>query len=156
MKAISLQNPWAQLVVSGFKTVEAKTWTTDYRGELLICSKARSDKSLEKAVLDVIEEETDLAFEQSEFFVNGAVLGKVLLVDIRPLTEDDLEESWMDPAELEAAETPLYAWVFDNAEPIAEPIEVKGKPRLFDVELPADTTFVSFDDEDEIEYEHEI
>ena len=156
MKAISLQNPWAQLVVSGFKTVEAKTWTTDYRGELLICSKARSDKSLEKAVLDVIEEETDLAFEQSEFFVNGAVLGKVQLVDIRPLTEDDLEKSWMDPAELEAAETPLYAWVFDNAEPIAEPIEVKGKPRLFDVELPADTTFVSFDDEDEIEYEREI
>ena len=156
MKAISLQNPWAQLVVSGFKTVEAKTWTTDYRGELLICSKARSDKSLEKAVLDVIEEETDLAFEQSEFFVNGAVLGKVQLVDIRPLTEDDLEESWMDPAELEVAETPLYAWVFDNAEPIAEPIEVKGKPRLFDVELPADTTFVSFDDEDEIEYEREI
>ena len=156
MKAISLQNPWAQLVVSGFKTVEAKTWTTDYRGELLICSKARSDKSLEKAVLDVIEEETDLAFEQSEFFVNGAVLGKVQLVDIRPLTEDDLEESWMDPAELEAAETPLYAWVFDNAEPIAEPIEVKGKPRLFDVELPADTVFVSFDDEDEIEYEREI
>ena len=156
MKAISLQNPWAQLVVSGFKTVEAKTWTTDYRGELLICSKARSDKSLEKAVLDVIEEETDLAFEQSEFFVIGAVLGKVLLVDSRPLTEDDLEESWMDPAELEAAETPLYAWVFDNAEPIAEPIEVKGKPRLFDVELPADTTFVSFDDEDEIEYEREI
>ena len=156
MKAISLQNPWAQLVVSGFKTVEAKTWTTDYRGELLICSKARSDKSLEKAVLDVIEEETDLAFEQSEFFVNGAVLGKVQLVDIRPLTEDDLEESWMDPAELEAAETPLYAWVFDNAEPIDEPIEVKGKPRLFDVELPTDTTFVSFDDEDEIEYEREI
>ena len=156
MKAISLQNPWAQLVVSGFKTVEAKTWTTDYRGELLICSKARSDKSLEKAVLDVIEEETDLAFEQSEFFVNGAVLGKVQLVDIRPLTEDDLEESWMDPAELEAAETPLYAWVFDNAEPIAEPIEVKGKPRLFDMELPADTVFVSFDDEDEIEYEREI
>lgn len=156
MKAISLQNPWAQLVVSGFKTVEAKTWTTDYRGELLICSKARSDKSLEKAVLDVIEEETDLAFEQSEFFVNGAVLGKVQLVDIRPLTEDDLEESWMDPAELEAAETPLYAWVFDNAEPIAEPIEVKGKPRLFDVELPADSVFVSFDDEDEIEYEREI
>ena len=156
MKAISLQNPWAQLVVSGFKTVEAKTWTTDYRGELLICSKARSDKLLEKAVLDVIEEETDLAFEQSEFFVNGAVLGKVQLVDIRPLTEDDLEESWMDPAELEAAETPLYAWVFDNAEPIAEPIEVKGKPRLFDVELPADSVFVSFDDEDEIEYEREI
>lgn len=156
MKAISLQNPWAQLVVSGFKTVEAKTWTTDYRGELLICSKSRSDKSLEKAVLDVIEEETDLAFEQSEFFVNGAVLGKVQLVDVRPLTEDDLEESWMDPAELEEAETPLYAWVFENAEPIAEPIEVKGKPRLFDMELPADTVFVSFDDEDEIEYEREI
>ena len=156
MKAICLQNPWAQLVVSGFKTVEAKTWTTDYRGELLICSKSRSDKSLEKAVLDVIEEETDLAFEQSEFFVNGAVLGKVQLVDVRPLTEDDLEESWMDPAELEEAETPLYAWVFENAEPIAEPIEVKGKPRLLDMELPADTVFVSFDDEDEIEYEREI
>lgn len=156
MKAISLQNPWAQLVVSGFKTVEAKTWTTDYRGELLICSKARSDKSLEKAVLDVIEEETELAFEQSEFFVNGAVLGKVNLVDVRPLTEDDLEESWMDPAELDNAQEPLYAWVFEDAEPIAEPVPVKGKPRLFDVQLPDDASFVSFDDEDEIEYEREI
>lgn len=156
MKAISLQNPWAQLVVSGFKTIEAKTWTTDYRGELLICSKARSDKSLEKAVLDVIEEETDLVFEQDEFFVNGAVLGKVTLMDVRELTEEDLEESWMDPAELEEAQTPLYAWVFDNAEPIAEPVAVKGKSRLYDVELPADTVFVSFDDEDEIEYEKEI
>lgn len=156
MKALCLQNPWAQLVVSGFKTIEARTWPTNHRGELLICSTAKSNKSLEKAVLDVIEEETDLAFEQSEFFVNGAVLGKVNLVDVRELTEDDLEESWLDPMEFDAHEGPLYAWVFENAEPIAEPIAIKGKARLFDVELPADTIFVSFDDEDEIEYEKEI
>lgn len=156
MKALSLANPWAQLVVSGFKSIDARSWSTDYRGELLICSKATSSQSLEKAVLDVIEEETELVFEATDFFVNGAILGKVTLVDVRPFTQNDLEESWMDPTDFESNQGLLYAWVFENAEPIAEPLPIRGKARLFNVALPPNTMFVSFDDEDEIEYEKEI
>src|SRR3989344_8758000 len=37
-KAISLKQPWANLVASGKKTIETRKWTTKYRGDLVICS----------------------------------------------------------------------------------------------------------------------
>ena len=43
MKAISLKQPWANLVACGYKTLETRTWTTSYRGELLICSSASGE-----------------------------------------------------------------------------------------------------------------
>ena len=38
MKALSLRQPWANLIASGEKTIETRTWKTNYRGEILICS----------------------------------------------------------------------------------------------------------------------
>jgi hypothetical protein len=36
MKILSLQQPWAHLVVSGAKDIENRTWSTSYRGPLLV------------------------------------------------------------------------------------------------------------------------
>jgi hypothetical protein len=36
MKALSVRQPYAALICAGVKTVENRTWTTDYRGKLLI------------------------------------------------------------------------------------------------------------------------
>ena len=36
MKAISVCQPWAYLIVGGDKAVENRSWPTNYRGELLI------------------------------------------------------------------------------------------------------------------------
>lgn len=36
MKAISIRQPWAWLIVQGAKAVENRTWYTSYRGPLLI------------------------------------------------------------------------------------------------------------------------
>lgn len=40
MKAISVRNPWAYFIMIDEKTIEVRTWKTDYRGDLLICSSA--------------------------------------------------------------------------------------------------------------------
>ena len=40
MKAISIRNPYATQIMRGTKKIEYRTWSTDYRGELLICSSA--------------------------------------------------------------------------------------------------------------------
>jgi hypothetical protein len=43
MKAISIRQPYASLVVAGIKNIENRTWATRYRGPLAICaSKAMS------------------------------------------------------------------------------------------------------------------
>lgn len=41
MKAISLLQPWATLVVMGAKKIETRSWNTKYRGELIIHASKR-------------------------------------------------------------------------------------------------------------------
>lgn len=36
MNAISIQQPWAELIVSGVKDVENRSWYTSFRGRILI------------------------------------------------------------------------------------------------------------------------
>lgn len=43
MKAISLWQPWAHLVVLGLKRWETRSWSTSYRGPLLIHAAGRRD-----------------------------------------------------------------------------------------------------------------
>jgi len=38
MKAITLRQPWANLIAEGKKTIETRKWRTEYRGDLVICS----------------------------------------------------------------------------------------------------------------------
>jgi hypothetical protein len=46
MKAISIVNPIAYLVACGAKTVENRSWTTDYRGKLLIHSSGTNTNTI--------------------------------------------------------------------------------------------------------------
>lgn len=38
MKAISIREPYASEILEGEKTIEYRSWTTKYRGDLLICA----------------------------------------------------------------------------------------------------------------------
>ena len=47
MKALSIRQPWAGLIIAGIKTIENGPWRTNFRGPLLIqASVARSGRSL--------------------------------------------------------------------------------------------------------------
>lgn len=43
MKALSLRQPWAWLVAAGYKTIETRTWSSKYRGPLLIHASGKWD-----------------------------------------------------------------------------------------------------------------
>lgn len=107
MKALSLRPEWAHLVLTGEKTVEVRSWKTDYRGDVLICSSGMKRKGL----------------------ISGYGLIVAELVDIHELTEDDLDEACLDEMPNEKA----YAWVLDNFKDI-KPFPVKGQLKLFDVD----------------------
>jgi len=36
MKALSIKNPWAWLIVNGYKDIENRSWPTQLRGKILI------------------------------------------------------------------------------------------------------------------------
>lgn len=46
MKALSLWQPWASLVALGAKKYETRSWSTAYRGPLLICSAKKWNRGL--------------------------------------------------------------------------------------------------------------
>lgn len=52
MKAISIHQPWAWLIVEGYKDIENRTWLTAYRGPVLIhAGLTRADPEDVQAVL---------------------------------------------------------------------------------------------------------
>lgn len=107
MKALSVKQPWANMIASGQKTIETRTWKTVYRGPLLIVSAKTPDIAPAGQALAIAE-----------------------LVDCRPMSV--LDESAARCSNYEGA----FAWVLKNIRSIP-PFPVSGQPALFDVELPA-------------------
>ena len=100
MKAVSLRPEWAMPVMLGLKTVECRTWRTEHRGDLLICSSARP--------------------------CPGAVAGKALCVvtldDIEPFEARHLWDAYMDDCPRGA-----WAWKLSGLRWV-EPFDVTGRP----------------------------
>lgn len=48
MKALTIKQPWASLIVDGYKCYEFRSWKTNYRGKILI----HAGKNLEKEMLE--------------------------------------------------------------------------------------------------------
>jgi len=44
MRALSIKPPWIELIVEGRKTIETRTWRTNYRGKILLCSSQTVDR----------------------------------------------------------------------------------------------------------------
>ena len=49
MKVLSIKEPWASLIINGYKEYEFRSWKTKYRGKILIhTSKGIDKKSIDK------------------------------------------------------------------------------------------------------------
>ena len=106
MKALSVKQPWANLIASGQKTIETRLWRTDYRGQLLICSS-----------------------RNPAIYPAGFALCTVELVDCRMMRKAD-EVAACCPIYGGA-----YAWVLQNIQriPVDRIFPVRGQLRIFEV-----------------------
>ena len=69
MKALSLKQPWAVLILQGKKKIEIRKWNTKFRGEFLIHSSKIPDKKAMKK----------FSFEELPC---GFIIGKAELVEV--------------------------------------------------------------------------
>src|SRR5882672_2409603 len=79
MRALSLYQPWASLIVYGHKRIETRSWPTRYRGTLLIHA---SKTQVEMAQLDGWRPAQEL--DQRIFdlpYPFGAIIGSVTVLD---------------------------------------------------------------------------
>ena len=70
MKCLTVKQPWASLIIEGFKCYEFRSWKTNYRGKILI----HAGKNLEKDMVDRFQK-YHLDYEL------GAIIGEAELVD---------------------------------------------------------------------------
>ena len=128
MKALSLTQPWATLVVTGAKRFETRSWTTTYRGPLLI----HAAKGLRVGARRFSIEALGKAPEE---FVRGAIIGRVVLKNV--YRTEELASTLTALERLYGDYTPgRWAWELEEAVRLAQPVPYRGALGLFEVALP--------------------
>ena len=122
MKCLSIQQPWAGLIVAGVKKIECRSWHTPHRGKILIHAGRRINR-IHPTSLDV-----NISVCESLVAARGVVIGEANLVDCRPAKPDDYHDALCEIKE------GMFAWVLDSAHSIP-PFELKGKLGLFEVNI---------------------
>lgn len=125
MKVLTIKEPWASLIINGYKKYEFRSWKTKYRGKILI----HAGMSLEK----------DAAKRFSEYnleYYKGAIIGEATITDcILVDTKFNEELRKINPlvyARSNHVET--YAWKLENIKKYDKPIYIKGKLGLWNYE----------------------
>jgi hypothetical protein len=116
LKALSIRQPWAWLIVTGQKDIENRTCTTRYRGPLLI----HAGRAWARIPIDDIEKRYGVCVPRDKF-LGGGIIGTADLVEI--VTKHG--SVWFDGAG--------YGWVLKNPRPLAfKPLD--GALGLFHVD----------------------
>ncbi|OQA44951.1 MAG: ASCH domain protein [Chloroflexi bacterium ADurb.Bin325] len=128
MKALSIRQPWADLIIQGRKTLELRTWTVRYRGPLAIHAS------------QTVEREACLAHGlDPDLVTTGAAIGVVDLVEIRELDAESYAARRSEHlAEGAWGGGTLYGWRLANPRPLPEPAPMRGRMGLFEATLPGD------------------
>jgi hypothetical protein len=73
LPALSIKQPWAWLVVNGFKPLENRNWHTSFRGEILVHTGQKADQ----VDLFLIEQIEDLIRRRlPDRFETGGIVGR--------------------------------------------------------------------------------
>ena len=134
MKTLSIQQPWASLIISGQKRVENRTWAPKHRGSLLI----HAPKGYDKRAIELLDG-LGIDYLGPDDAPRGVILGQVTLVDVaewrpgNPATFFDMLD------EHGLSEDPLafgpVCWILEDPQPLQEPIPAKGKLSLWEFDL---------------------
>ena len=122
--ALSIRQPWAELIASGRKSIEIRRGTPSYRGLIWIHAGKKEDA----------ESEANFGFAQ---LFKGGYIGAVDLKNIVPF-DPERWEKWrnrhLDPGPFKPN---LFAWIVATPVRFLVPVPGSGKLGLF--EVPLDT-----------------
>jgi hypothetical protein len=122
MKALSVRQPFAWLLIHGTKDIENRDWRTSVRGKIAIhAAKGMTRAEYEDALWFVGEFAPTLATEMPKFeeLVRGAIIGTMVLRDC----VERSKSPWFQGR---------YGFVVDCPEP-CDPIPIKGALGFWDV-----------------------
>lgn len=122
MKAISIKEPWASMILAGKKTIETRKWSTKYRGKLLLCA-SKNPKSN----------------------ISGMAFAIADLINVRPMTRGDEKKACCGIYE------GAFSWELDNVKKI-NPFAVKGQLGLFNIDYKGDMGMKQYIAQKDLQY----
>ena len=125
MKCLSICQPFAELIIQNKKTIELRTWNTNFRGEFLVHAPIK------------IRKEDYREMKMKEKLTTGAIIGKVELYDVKKY--ESLKEIQVDKNKhfsTKNFQKKTFGFILKNSKPLRIPIPYKGQLGFFDVELP--------------------
>ncbi len=125
MKCLSVSQPFADLIISGKKIIELRSWNTNFRGEFLIHAplKIRADDCKRLKI--------------KKKFVTGAIIGKAEIYKVKKY--DSFKEIRSDQKLHLASKkfkTKTFGFMLKNVKSFRVPISCKGRLGFFEVNIP--------------------
>ena len=121
IKALTIRQPFPELILRRRKHVEIRSWRTHYRGPLLIHAGMRMDSGFAR--------ELGLSPEK---LTTSAFVGVAVLSDVRPYTRAD--SKLLTKRRAGGGWYPnLFSWVLTKPRRLSAPIKAKGRLGLFSV-----------------------
>lgn len=82
MKALSIRQPWAWLIVNGHKDIENRTWRTSFRGRVLIhASKGMTRDEYDDVRYFLDDKGIDITLPARDTLERGGVVGIATITD---------------------------------------------------------------------------
>ena len=121
MKVLTIREPWASLIINGYKKYEFRSWKTNYRGVVLI----HAGKGIDKDMLCIAD----------KYKINicpGEILGEVNITDCIKVDNNFNQMLKKDNSLVYHGNyCDNYAWKIENVKKYDKTIPVKGKLGLW-------------------------
>ena len=125
MKVLTIREPWASLIINGYKKYEFRSWKTNYRGKILI----HTSQKIEKEMLSRFK-------DYKLNCVSGSIIGEAELTDCI-LVDEEFNQNLRKIDNVvydKSNHVEKYAWKLENIKKYDKPIPMKGKLGLWNIE----------------------
>ena len=126
MKVLTIREPWATLIIEGYKKYEFRSWKTNYRGKILI----HAGKTLEVKNLNKFK-------NYNISYSCGEIIGEVELVDCIKVTQEFDNELKKINNKVYGNSNHIgkYAWKLEKVRKYNETIKINGKLGLWSYDI---------------------
>ncbi|MFM9875110.1 MAG: ASCH domain-containing protein [Nitrosarchaeum sp.] len=124
MKCLSVSQPFAELIITGKKTIELRKWNTNFRGEFLIHTPLK------------IRVEDCKRLKITKKLVTGVIIGKAELYDVKKYNSQiEIKKDEIFHFTSKNIQNKNFGFKIRNVKQLRIPIPCKGRLRFFNVEL---------------------
>lgn len=125
MKALSMKQPVPELILERKKSIETRTWKSNFMGEFYL-----------HASNNYIQELLDKFQYEKEKLIKGAIVGKAEITGLKVYnTLEEFQKDINKHLVTTPKKLPTYGYILENVQRLEKPIKLKGQLNFFEVKL---------------------